>query len=429
MKTPRSSLRKTPAPLTRRDLLKRGGAGLGAAMLSSFVPLGRWSGELRADAVPGLKRMVIINLRGGNDGLNTVVPVGLSAYYSRRPSLGLASASCLSLAGGPGGVTAYKFHPSMVKLQALWNEGAVAVIHGVGYPSANLSHFVSEDIWSIGMRNAAFAFSSGWIARFADLYTSSPMEIVSVGMGTRRDFIGGSTNPFIVDSLTSFQFNTDWRYQKNHALRLQKVQELLALNSGAGLQAPISTAIQQAIDLEGQIETARTNYVAGASYENQAISQRLRDVAILVQGGFETKIFYSGFGGFDTHSGQAAAHATLLARLDNAIGSFADDLKAMGVWNDVAVCVISEFGRRNYENGSDGTDHGKANCLLVVGGAVSGGIYGPDPTNADLNQENVNYQIDFRTVYKQVIESHLGLDADPIFTEAQETNASPGAFI
>ncbi len=410
--------------LSRRDMLKCTGLGLGAL---AFVPLGR--GELRAAPMANLKRTVFLNLRGGNDGLNTVVPVTLTSYFDQRPSLALNPSACLTLENGPGGVTAYRLHPALVNTQQLWNEGSVAVINGVGYPSANLSHFVSEDIWSLGLRNASPGSGSGWIARYADLYTTSSMEIVSVGMGTRRDFLGGSSSPFIVDRLSSFEFDTDWRYSRNHALRLQKIRDMLAIDPATGLRADIRSAADQAHQLVDQVQQAQDDYTSTVSYSNDRESQRLRDIAVLVQGGFETKVFYTGTGGYDTHSGQAGRHQTLLTRLDAAIGSFAQDCKDTGVWNDMALVVISEFGRRNFENGSAGTDHGKANTLFVIGGAVNGGLYGPTHTESELLNSNVDYQIDFRTVYSQILQNHLGVDPTPVFTETQEFTTSPGAFI
>ena len=150
---------------------------------------------------------------------------------------------------------------------------------------------------------------------------------------------------------------------------------------------------------------------------------------MLVQGGFETRIFYTGIGGFDTHSAQGAgagALGTLLSYVDDAVGSLVQDFKDMGVWNDAAIVLITEFGRRSYENGSQGTDHGHAFCEMVIGGQVKGGIYGPDLVNADINAEYPSYAVDFRSIYKEVLANHLGADPAPVFPEPLVKNTSLG---
>ena len=165
------------------------------------------------------------------------------------------------------------------------------------------------------------------------------------------------------------------------------------------------------------------NYTTAVTWPASAIGNFLKDVSTLVEGGFETRLFYTGFGGFDTHAGQGAGtglHATLLQRLDDAVGAFAQDMKNRGQWDNTRIVVLSEFGRRNYETGAFGTDHGHASEWLVIGGGMNGGSHGPDIVSGDLDGEWPTHAVDFRDVYRDVLENHLGMpNADTVFPEAQ----------
>jgi uncharacterized protein (DUF1501 family) len=147
---------------------------------------------------------------------------------------------------------------------------------------------------------------------------------------------------------------------------------------------------------------------------------------VLIEGGFESRIFYTGFSGFDTHSAQLTGQAALFTQLDNALGAFSQDMQAMGTWNDMVVAVITEFGRRNYVNGSAGTDHGHGYTMLVLGGAVRGGVKGPDLTDTDLNAEYPSYAVDFRSIYKEILNHHMGFDPAPVFPETLPIDATVG---
>jgi uncharacterized protein (DUF1501 family) len=373
-----------------------------------------------AAPLPNHKRLVIINMLGGNDSLATVFPVTgaeATAYMAQRPTLGFAQGQGLSLAGGPG-VAGWEFHPSLANLQTRWNAGDVAVIQKVGYPSANLSHFVSEDIWSYGARGGLASLSGlapGWIARYGNLYAPTSMGLASIGVGRRLDFDGAVSNPFLVNSVASFNFDTDWHYQNNHALRRQVVATMLGQQPATGLRGQIAAAAQSAAAAAAQVQQASADYTTyattngiqypttpGSTTNLTTMGRRLRDIALLIYGGFDTRVFYTGYGGFDTHSDQPARHAELLADLDNALGVFYTDVNTQDatIWSNLVIVVISEFGRRNYENGSNGTDHGHGNCVLVVGGPVNGGFHGTPVTPADINLEHLPYTTDFRDVYR-----------------------------
>jgi len=406
---------------TRRDLLRWSAAAAG------FAALGPFRGVLptASGAPQNLKRLVVVNMFGGCDTLNMLIPVTLQPYYDRRPGIAIQPGDALGL-GGPAQTTLYKMHPAMPRIAALWYEGKVAAVNRVGYPQENLSHFTSMDIFSYGVRNSFGPLGippSGWIARYADRNAPTPMGAVGLGVGRPLDFEGGATPPFLANDLPNFRI---YNFQTPAELhRLQKAKEILANFAGTGHATDAKVSQSLAYDLADQIQTALTAYSSPVVYGTSFISRRLREVAVLIQGGFETRVFYTGFGGFDTHGAQGTgtgAQANLFAALDDAVGSLADDLKDMGIWDDTVVVVLTEFGRRNFENGSAGTDHGHAFTELVLGGAVKGGVYGPDLVNGDLTTDYASYAVDFRSIYREVLQDHLSADPDPIFPEPLQKN-------
>jgi uncharacterized protein (DUF1501 family) len=415
--------------VSRRDVLRLGLAGTGLAALG---PVGSRLFPAASAAPANATRLVVVDLDGGNDTLNMVAPVTLSPYHERRPGLALTAETGLSMDAGPGATSAYVLHPAMPRLAQMWAEGDVAVVNRVGYPQENLSHFTSQDIFSYGVRGSFGPLGvqpSGWVARFADLYAPTPMGAVSVGLGRPLDFAGGTSNPLLVNSVAGFRFSTDSRYPANHVLRVETIQGVIDRFPAGGVSGEVRDAVDQAHALADQVQGALSAYQSGVVYPQNGFANRMKDVAVLVQGGFETRVFYTGTGGYDTHSAQgllAGTHADLLGRVDGALGALSDDLKAMGVWDDVVIALITEFGRRNYANGSEGTDHGHAYAMVLVGGAVNGGMHGPDLVEADLQEEYLSYAVDFRSVYKEVLSDHLGVDPAPVFPEPQETDVTLG---
>jgi uncharacterized protein (DUF1501 family) len=404
--------------ISRRDALKAGAVGAG---LLALGPLARHL-PVAKGAPANHTRFVVLNLFGGCDTLNTVVPTTLQPYYDLRPKLALQAAQCLSMNTGPSPTTSYVLHPALQNLASLWAEGSVAVVNRVGYPRANLSHFKSQDIMSYGVRGDFTPLGlseSGWVARYADEYAPTPLGAVSVGVGRPRDFVGGVTSPFLVKSLSSFKL--EYRGSRDaHLHRVETAKGILDRFPAHGELGETREALIQAHELSDQVQAAVGNYDSEVVYTDDRPSRYLKDIAVLIQDGFESRIFYTGNGGFDTHSAQGTTdgtHATLLGRLDDGIGSFAADMKAMGTWDDMVVAIITEFGRRNFENGSDGTDHGHGYAEILVGGAVNGGMYGPDITEADLNEKYVPYEVDFRSIYKEILTTHLDADPVPVFPE------------
>ena len=372
--------------LSRRRFLANSAIGAGAV---SILPI---LGTRSARAVGGNpnKFMVVINMLGGNDGLNMVVPAHLQPYIDRRPDINLANAANL-----PGGKQLwdldgnFKLHYNLPTIADIWANNDLHVVHKVSYPNPNQSHFTSQDIYSFGVRDSATnGDGRGWLGRFADEYCSNPSEplgVVSVGMGRRRDFEAQVTTPLILSSVPGFRIDADPDYRTDHILRERVNQRILDNDSDPTSEPGLSifAANQQAYDLVDRVQEETADWVDVApdpGYPNTTLGRNLATVSQLLAGRdtFQTKVFYTGYGGFDTHSNQHVnaandgRHASLMKQLDDAIKVFRTDMEARNMWNDCVVVVISEFGRRVFQNGSAGTDHGHANPFLVMGGAVKG---------------------------------------------------------
>ena len=417
----------------RRNFMRVCAAGAGVAALGA-IPGTR--DIVKAAPLANHKRFVIINLIGGNDGLNTVFPSTgslASTYQTRRGTLSFTGVDGLALTGGPN-VPDFRLHPVLDTLQSVWDANQLAIIQKVGYPSANLSHFVSEDIWSTAVRSGHVTGPRGWIARYANQHAATPTGVMSFRVGKRLDFEGAAANPLLIGSVEGFRYEADTSYSNNHILRLATYGSMLAQQPATGLAGEVAAIKNAAHNAAQGMQQALTDYNTyaggtGISYPTTGIAgnpfvgylgRGLRDIAALIYAGFDTRIFYTALpGGFDTHGGQEPRHSQLLGDLDDSLAAFVADLQGMGAWNDTVIFINTEFGRRNYSNGSDGTDHGHGNAAFVLGGAVTGGMYGDPPTVNDLNGEYLPYTTDFRDIYRHILQDHLGHNAAAVFPEAQ----------
>jgi uncharacterized protein (DUF1501 family) len=413
--------------VSRRDILKYTLAGAGVAALG---PLGGKI-PIATGAPLTQKRLLSIFCYGGYDGLNLLIPTGLQAYYDRRTTIAIQPAEAIDIGEDPD----YRLHPALQNVAAMYGQGEVAIFRKVGYPSANLSHFISQDIHSWGVRGEFDTLGiepSGWVARYADSYATTPMGAAALGVGRPLEFEGGSTNPFMSTSLGSFDFLSRGISASDHQHRLETIKTLVQGYSGNTLTTEARDALEQGHQLADQIQAALTAYEANSAfasqYPNSSPGRYMRDAAVLIDGGFETEVFMTGFGGWDTHGNQGGAigaQANLLARLDEGLGVFKAECQAMGVWSDMLIVISSEFGRRNFENGSNGTDHGHGNFFFAIGGAVNGGLYGPAVTEGDIANNNwLGYQVDYRDIFREAVGNHFGVNATPVFPEAQDINTT-----
>ena len=403
--------------LSRRSLLQ---FSLASAGLAALGPLAKV-----AHAQDDRKFVVMVNLDGGNDSLNTVVPFNIGSYYDRRPSLSIETP--LELNTGSAATTDYGLHPNLTGLQAIHGEGQLAIVQKVGYPNANRSHFTSKDVFHTGDTSALDANNkTGWVARYAQLYNPSSLGCISIGYNAKA-LQGSDINLLQLNRLSNFAYNSDSRYAGESAKRLQVARAILERHSGSGNAQAVKNAIRAGHENVDKIQQMVESYVPNVEYSSSRFGQSLQGISQLIHGGgLGTDIYYTGMGGFDTHSGQGVTggrHPNLMADLNSGIESFANDMKAIGKWQDCVMVVFSEFGRRNFENGSGGTDHGEGQTMLLTGGAVQGGLYGSDLVPSDIrDHSNLPMEVDFRHIFSEIIANHLGHDAGPVFPDQNQFN-------
>lgn len=375
---------------TRRRFLIRA-AGLGIVSLGCPLPA-TWT---RAAAVAGagadpVPTLVVVELRGGNDGLNTVVPYGDDVYHQNRPTLRIDPAEVLKLDDHVG------LHPAMEGLRRIWEDGNLAIIQGVGYPHPNRSHFRSMEIWQSGHTEALP--TTGWLGTVTD--HDPAVESCHIGSGPVPLAVQGrkSTAPTVGDL-------QDYRLRFGHRLPA----------TGGRYADPVLEEIRQRFDgaqemadLPAGIETTND------SLEKGSLRARLAMIRTLIESGAPFRIFYTVLGGFDTHVGQRFVHRDLLENLSNSVSNFLTELRERRLGERVVVLVLSEFGRRVRENGNQGTDHGTAAPVFVLGEPVRGGLHGPYPDLANLIDGDPEHAIDFREVYATLLDSWLGCPSERI---------------
>jgi uncharacterized protein (DUF1501 family) len=392
---------------SRRDFLARGLYGISIGGGLPLV-LSRTSAALTAQALQGTsvekhpeRILVVIELSGGNDGLNTVVPYSDPAYYRARPTLGIAEREVIKAAGGFG------FHPSMVGFERLYKDGMLAVVHGCGYDHPSLSHFSSMGYWHTGVPNGGETL--GWLGRVADARYDAATRNVIVDIGTSQSLAVRSArhSPLVFDDPTRF---------RREGTEAEK--EVLA---GLSRPAPTSNVMLEFLKSTAENATASSDFVREATSEYRTsvdygqgggLAANLRRVAALIAKETPTRLYYVTYSGnsFDTHVEQADLHSRLLMYTADAVRGFIEDLKRIGHADQVAVVMFTEFGRRVEENGSRGTDHGTATPMFVIGKGVKGGFYGTPPSLTDLDDGNLKMTTDFRRVYATAIQGWLGCD-------------------
>ena len=391
---------------SRRDFLRKGLYGIGVTA-GLPVLLDRTSAALAAQALEGTSAesrperiLVVVELSGGNDGLNTVVPFGDDEYYRVRPNLGIPASRVIPIADG------YGLHPSMAGFERLYKDGMLGVVHGCGYDNPSLSHFSSMGFWHTGVPNGGEPL--GWLGRLADgVYDHDARGNLIVNIGTRQSLAVQARRhqPLV--------FNDPRSFRRVGSQSEQQAIERLRPKAPANpaLEFLAATA-DNAVASSQFVRDAAAGYRTPVDYGIGGLSPQLRQVAALINAGMPTRLYYVAYQGnsFDTHVHQADPHARLLAYTADAIRGFMDDLKRIGRAGDVAMMVFTEFGRRVEENASLGTDHGTATPMFVVGPGVAGGLHGRHPSLTDLDDGNLKMTTDFRRVYASMIEGWLGFE-------------------
>ena len=399
----------------RRQFLQSmlGGSALLSAGLTAPAFLTSTARLLAAQGQRGQKVLVVVQLSGGNDGLNTVIPYRDPLYARNRVALRIASPSVLPLADGVG------LHPQMRGMAELFEQGQLAVVQGVGYPNPNRSHFESMDIWhscqrgDIAAGEQAARARTGWLGRALDclpLGQRSEVPALHLGGGALPlALVARQTAVPSIDSLDRFRLRSPDGGLSAAALRA------LAASSLPAEQASLAQFVQQttltALDASGKLQESLAQDRAAAAYPAVPLAGQLRSIAQLIDAGLPCRIYYLSLGGFDTHAGQAASHARLLEQLSQSLAAFMADIQARGHADRVLVMTFSEFGRRVKENASAGTDHGAAAPMFLAGAAVKAGLVGPHPSLEDLDAGDLKHHTDFRQVYAAILERWLDCPA------------------
>jgi uncharacterized protein (DUF1501 family) len=403
--------------ISRRDMMKRGGViaiGLMAPRWLSTIAKADMlqlakGGKAASDTV-----LIVCQFSGGNDGLNTVIPYANKLYYQFRPTLGIADTDVIHLSEQVG------FHPSMKPLAELYKAGKVAVINNVGYPQPNRSHFKSMEIWQSASPDSKL--HNGWIGRYMDQQMShGPLNpVVALGLSTEKPMALSAKSA----SIPCFASLTDVKNLIGDPASEQMLRDIQGMDAPAGSPTRVvQQASKSALDAMNILNKQLATFTPKQTYANDAFGNGFKQIAQLVASSPKTRVVYFSAGGFDTHARQAETQNRLLGSFANAVGAFQAEMEAIGKADKVVVLVFSEFGRRVAENGSQGTDHGAAGPMFLIGKRVKGGMYGPLPDLQNLTNGDLAFTTDFREVYAATLDTWMGGDSEIVL--GQKFNPLP----
>ncbi len=403
---------KNPAhllPSTRREFLQYGAKGVGLLAFSRFAPGFLVESAYAQSPAPEKDRsiLVLVQLAGGNDGLNTVVPFADPNYRRLRPTLGLPEDQLLKLNDS------FALNPGCGAMQQLFKDGKLGIVQNVGYPNPNRSHFRSTEIWETASASNEF-LPTGWLGRYFDNACGGTPEGadpcgVSISNEVPQSFLSEHQHPTF--SLAAGRNNGRQR-SENLALLEQMVHTPgVHDDDNAGY---LRHTMMDALVTEKKFQKVLGNYQTKANYPGTPFAGSLRNVAALIAAGTATRVYYVSLGGFDTHNNQVGTHANLLKQLSEGLAAFQADLEEKKLDGQVLTMTFSEFGRRPSENESRGTDHGTAAPLFVLGSKIKPGLHGTAPSLDVARNQDLTYTTDFRAVYSTVLDQWLGCKSSAI---------------
>lgn len=401
--------------MQRRDFLARSLQASTLLSLGSTVPEFVASTARAADKAEKKKDtvLVLVELAGGNDGLNTVIPYADDEYHKARPTLAFKKKDVVQVNDELG------LHPSMRVFENLMGNGQLAIVQGVGYPNPNRSHFESMDIWH--KADPTNQLESGWINRSVPgLQSGDNIPVMQLGNGRLPKILDGANSGVISldpDKEYSHRLNLSTNNQKEEKARRKLLDDLTTPKKGEDTGDLLSFVQRRQVETYTTLDRLREfldkrknggerRFFGGGSLPGQ-----LQLAAELIDVGIGARVLYTQLGGFDTHSGQSDNHSRLLGQVANAISSMFQTLKRTGNADRVIAMTYSEFGRRVNENGSRGTDHGSGSCLFLAGPSVKGGVVGKHPSLKTLLRGDLQYHTDFRRVYATLLDGWLGVDS------------------
>lgn len=378
--------------IKRRQFLQVGSLATASFMLPKFLK----AFEKPSMVPAGNKVVVVIQFSGGNDGLNTVIPVRNDIYYQQRPKLGIVKESALSL------TDEVALNPALTSFKELFDDGSLGILNSVGYPNPDRSHFRSMDIWQSGSKSDEYIYT-GWLGRYLDAQCAGCDK---------------PTQALEIDDILSLAL----KGEKNKGLAFKDPRKLYGSSSEKFFR-DLNTSHQTGEDTADYLYKTMSETLSSADYIYQQsklhptaedypkteLGKNLKTIASLIFSEINTKVYYVSLGSFDTHVGQQDKQKRLFTELSDAVKSFTNDLKKNGRFDDVLLFTFSEFGRRVAQNASGGTDHGTANNMfLISGGLKEKGIINAMPDLADLQDGDLKYKVDFKNVYATILNKWLG---------------------
>jgi uncharacterized protein (DUF1501 family) len=361
------------------------------------------------------RTLIVVQMAGGNDGLNTVVPYTDSLYYKMRPTLAIPQTQAIPLDGRLG------LHPNLAPLKRLWDTGHMAIVEGVGYPNQSLSHFQAMDIWQTLDLNGHGR--EGWLGKLVSGWVDQeghPFKSLDIGTQTAQALSSISAQVPTLTNVQSYRLAPDPLDRDGGNGRLQALMKLYnSYPKTSPYAALLDTTALNAQEGSRQLHEAVAQYNSKVTYPAGGFGAGLKVLAEAIVEGLGLRVGYVTLGGFDTHANQQATHAALMKTLAEGLTAFYTDLSDHGKADNVVVMTWSEFGRRVEENGSVGTDHGTAAPMFILGNPINKGIYGEPPSLSSLDDAgNMKYTIDFRSVYATVLDRWMGASSKDVLGDS-----------
>ncbi len=388
----------------RREFLQIGSLATASLLVPRFLK----AFDGKAVVPKGNRVLVILQLSGGNDGLNTVIPTYNDIYYKERPRLGIEKTKALALSDEAG------LHPSLVALKGLYDEGEMAILNSVGYPNPDRSHFRSMDIWHSASDSRDY-WNNGWVGRYLDAQCSGcdkPTYALELDDMLSLALKGEHVNAIAMRDPRRLYGTANERFFRE--VMKQHVDEP-GEQPVDYLYKTMASTLSSADYIFQQSKMSPTKAV----YPQTQLGTDLKTIASLIYSDINTKVYYLSLGSFDTHVNQQFTQQRLFTEMNDAVAAFTKDLKANGRFDDVMLMTFSEFGRRVSQNASGGTDHGTANNMFFVGGGLKKkGLINALPDLSDLDEGDLKYKVDFKSVYATVLNKWLGADDAAILKQS-----------
>ncbi len=382
--------------IKRKEFIQIGSLATASMMLPKFLR----AFEGRTMVPPGNKVMVILQLSGGNDGLNTVIPVRNDLYYKARPKLGIDKSKALLLGDEAG------LHPALSGFKELYDDGSLGILSNVGYPNPDRSHFRSMDIWHTASNSNEY-WNNGWVGRYLDAQCSGcdkPTQAIEIDDVLSLSMKGNNLNGIAVRDPKRLYGTANEKFFK----------EVNSSHLKDGSEEPVDylyKTLAETMSSADYIFKQSKLHPTGAEYPKTGLGNSMKTIASLIFSEINTKVYYVSLGSFDTHVGQEGRQENLFKEMNDAVKAFVKDLKANGRFEDVMLFKFSEFGRRVAQNASGGTDHGTANNMfLISGGLKQKGLINEMPNLSDLDEGDLKFKVDFKDVYATMLKKWLNAD-------------------